>query len=102
MLVVRVTENVRAVQSSYYSSCPWLGLPVGSYVRPDYICSFHPLTSWPDRQTSVDTGTYRAQERSSRAAEEQMEYSYLYVCYLAQTGQEERRLFGKKERKYSV
>jgi hypothetical protein len=22
MLVVRVTENVRAVQSSYYSSCP--------------------------------------------------------------------------------
>jgi hypothetical protein len=23
MLVVRVTENVRAVQSSYYSSCPW-------------------------------------------------------------------------------
>jgi hypothetical protein len=31
-----------------------------------------------------------------------MEYSYLYVCYLAQTGQEERRLFGKKERKYSV
>jgi hypothetical protein len=24
MLVVRVKENVRAVQSSYYSSCPWL------------------------------------------------------------------------------
>jgi hypothetical protein len=24
MLVVRVTENVRAVQSSYYSSCPWV------------------------------------------------------------------------------
>jgi hypothetical protein len=23
MLVIRVTENVRAVQSSYYSSCPW-------------------------------------------------------------------------------
>jgi hypothetical protein len=23
MLSVRVTENVRAVQSSYYSSCPW-------------------------------------------------------------------------------
>jgi hypothetical protein len=23
MLVVRVTENVRAVQSSYYCSCPW-------------------------------------------------------------------------------
>jgi hypothetical protein len=23
MLVVRVTENVQAVQSSYYSSCPW-------------------------------------------------------------------------------
>jgi fumarate reductase subunit D len=23
MLVVTVTENVRAVQSSYYSSCPW-------------------------------------------------------------------------------
>jgi hypothetical protein len=23
LLVVRVTENVRAVQSSYYSSCPW-------------------------------------------------------------------------------
>jgi hypothetical protein len=27
MLVVRVTENVRAVQSSYYSSCPCLGSP---------------------------------------------------------------------------
>jgi hypothetical protein len=26
MLVVRVTENVRAVQSSYYSSCPWLSI----------------------------------------------------------------------------
>jgi hypothetical protein len=25
MLVVRVTENVRAVQSSYYSSCPCIG-----------------------------------------------------------------------------
>jgi hypothetical protein len=24
MLVVRVTENIRAVQSSYYSSCPYL------------------------------------------------------------------------------
>jgi hypothetical protein len=24
MLVVRVTENVGAVQSSYYSSCPWI------------------------------------------------------------------------------
>jgi hypothetical protein len=27
MLVVRVPENVRAVQSSYYSSCPWVGAP---------------------------------------------------------------------------
>jgi hypothetical protein len=27
MLVVRVTENVRAVQSSYYSSCPWVDRP---------------------------------------------------------------------------
>jgi hypothetical protein len=27
MLVVRVTENVRAVQSSYYSSCPWIDTP---------------------------------------------------------------------------
>jgi hypothetical protein len=26
MLVVRVTENVRAVQYSYYSNCPCLGL----------------------------------------------------------------------------
>jgi hypothetical protein len=26
MLVVRDTKNVRAVQSSYYSSCPWIDL----------------------------------------------------------------------------
>jgi hypothetical protein len=30
MLVVRVTENFRAVQSSYYSSCPCIGLLVSS------------------------------------------------------------------------
>jgi hypothetical protein len=36
MLVVRVTENVRAVQSSYYSSCPCLALAAAQcsvYVR---------------------------------------------------------------------
>jgi hypothetical protein len=36
MLVVRVTKNVRAVQSSYYSSCPWSGsllLQMSAYVH---------------------------------------------------------------------
>jgi hypothetical protein len=34
MVVVRVTENVRAVQSSYYSSCPWIGLRKSTVVKP--------------------------------------------------------------------
>jgi hypothetical protein len=34
MLVVRVTENVRAVQSSYYSSCPWVNMPEVPYGVP--------------------------------------------------------------------
>jgi hypothetical protein len=62
MLIVRVTENIRAVQSSYYSSCPCLDLPsrrtIGEHPPPfvrktghlnlmDHnICLFHPRLMW--------------------------------------------------------
>jgi hypothetical protein len=51
MLVVRVTENVRAVQSSYYSNCPWSALsskvdlsPVQSQYETD---KKHDVRFWP-------------------------------------------------------
>jgi hypothetical protein len=39
MLVVRVTKNVRAVQSSYYSSCPWC-TPPGRAEESTHVCDF--------------------------------------------------------------
>jgi hypothetical protein len=39
MVVVRVTENVRAVQSSYYSSCPWSILTILVSFTPSFTPS---------------------------------------------------------------
>jgi hypothetical protein len=43
MLVVRVTENVRAVQSSYYSSCPWVGAPTCCFLHPLFVAILNTL-----------------------------------------------------------
>jgi hypothetical protein len=46
MLVVRVTENVRAVQSSYYSSCPWITMTQVAYVSAMLATPFFALFGW--------------------------------------------------------
>jgi hypothetical protein len=52
MLVVRATENVRAVQSSYYSSCPCLGKH-GSQYR-SLQCHYPKSTDLEQIQKSTD------------------------------------------------
>jgi hypothetical protein len=42
MLVVRVTEIVRAVQSSYYSSCPWVGIRLNQGCQRQIEAPFSP------------------------------------------------------------
>jgi hypothetical protein len=37
MLVVRATENDRAVQSSYYSSCPWPIIPSPNLIKQNSL-----------------------------------------------------------------
>jgi hypothetical protein len=56
MLVVRVTENVRAVQSSYYSSCPCLAqrLSLSFFPRLSPLC----LPAYPSK---VGQGLFRSQ-----------------------------------------